>query len=102
MPRQAPLTKNDIRIIFQEENKPIVALLEIHEKAIQTNTQFLFGANGNNGLNSEYKGIKERLLAVETEQNKGTGRKDVLVALGGGTLAVIFREVIYFLTNHKP
>ena len=69
MPRSAPLTKNDVSVIFDEKLRPFLERQESHESKIQTNTQTLFGPKGDDGLVADMvrvKGFQKTILYIFT------------------------------------
>ncbi len=58
--------KNDVRLMLQQELKPVRELLQRHEQTI-------FGATGDNGLNEDNKSNKKRLDFLEASRNRVIG-----------------------------
>ncbi len=76
--------KNDVRLMLQQELKPVLGILQRHE-------QTLFGATGNNGINEDNKSNKKRLEFLEASRNRVMGAV--------GIVPVIVSGVMYFLIN---
>lgn len=76
--------KNDVRLMLQQEFKPIFVLLQRHE-------QTLFGPTGENGIEGDNKSNKKRLDFLEASRNRVMGAV--------GIVPVIVSGVMYFLIN---
>lgn len=76
--------KNDVRLMLQQELKPIFVLLQRHE-------QTLFGPTGENGIEGDNKSNKKRLDFLEASRNRVMGAV--------GIVPVIVSGVMYFLIN---
>jgi len=94
------ITDNDILAVIDKRLAPITDFVTEQKVFNQKIGQTVYGSDGTGGMRHVVEKHDERLTNIEAEQNKGTGRKDILVALGGGTLGVLFREAINFF-SHK-
>jgi len=95
------ITDSDILVAIDRKLAPITEFVTEQKIFNQKIGQTVYGPDGQGGMRHIVEKHDTRLTNIETEQAKGTGRRDILVGLSGGTLGVFFEELMKFF-SHKP